>query len=189
MRSALSRTRHETCGFVAALILGLAGIGPVSAQDAAPLLTQLVRTTEPGIGPVTKLPMPRYVSLKGSEGNARRGPSLSHRIDWVFKQSGMPLRVVAEYEHWRRVEDRDGTGGWVYYTLLSGVRTAEVIQDMAGLYTRPNSNSDIVAKAEAGAVLKLGDCNIEWCNVSGGGASGWMSKSTLWGVDPDEIRR
>ena len=42
-------------------------------------------------GPVTNLPMPRYVSLKTSEGNVRRGPSLTHRIDWVFKRRGMPL--------------------------------------------------------------------------------------------------
>ena len=64
-------------------------------------------------GPVTNLPMPRYVSLKADEGNARRGPSLSHRIDWVFTRRDMPLEVTAEYGHWRRVQDRDGQGGWV----------------------------------------------------------------------------
>jgi len=43
-------------------------------------------------------------------------------------------------------------------------------------------------RAEAGAVLKLGDCEIDWCAVSGGGASGWMPKTALWGVDADETR-
>ena len=85
---------------------------------------------DPGKGPVTNLPLPRYVSLKGSEGNARRGPSLSHRIDWVFRHAGMPLRVVAEFGHWRRVEDKDGAGGWVHYALLSGVRTA-IVQELS----------------------------------------------------------
>ena len=42
-------------------------------------------------GPVTNLPLPRFVSLKANEGNVRRGPSLSHRIDWVFKRRDMPL--------------------------------------------------------------------------------------------------
>ena len=65
-------------------------------------------------GSVTNLPLPRYVSMKASEGNARRGPSLSHRIDWVFKRRHMPLRITAEHGHWRRVEDRDGMGGWVH---------------------------------------------------------------------------
>ena len=175
--------RALALGLGVALATGGSAIAPAVAQEA-----HIPRTSEPGRGPVTNLPLPRYVSLKGSEGNARRGPSLSHRIDWVFKQAGMPLRVVAEFGHWRRVEDRDGAGGWVYYTLLSGVRTVEVTQDMANLYTRPTENGDVVARAEAGAVLKLGDCDIAWCAVSGGGASGWMPKSALWGVDPDETR-
>ena len=59
------------------------------------------------VGPVTNLPLPRYVSLKAAEGNVRRGPSLSHRIDWVFTRRDMPLRITAGHGHWRRVEDRD----------------------------------------------------------------------------------
>ena len=139
-------------------------------------------------GPVTNLPLPRYVSLKGNEGNARRGPSLSHRIDWVFRHAGMPLRVVAEFGHWRRVEDKDGAGGWVHYALLSGVRTTLVTQDMAELHTRANADSDVVARAEAGAILRLDECTRDWCSVSGGGERGWLPKTAIWGVDPDEIR-
>ena len=39
-------------------------------------------------GAVTNLPLPRYVSLKTGEGNARRGPGSTHRIDWVFTRAG-----------------------------------------------------------------------------------------------------
>ena len=105
---------------------------------------------DPNRGPVTNLPLPRYVSLKGSEGNARRGPSLSHRIDWVFRHAGMPLRVTAEFGHWRRVEDQDGAGGWVHYSLLSGVRTAIVHKDMLDLMAKPEARA-------ASAVDPLGD--------------------------------
>jgi SH3-like domain-containing protein len=69
---------------------------------------------QPDVGCVTNLPLPRFVSLKGNEGNARRGPGLTHRIDWVFTRSGMPLRITAEFENWRRVEDFEGAGGWVH---------------------------------------------------------------------------
>ena len=75
------------------------------------------------LGQVTNLPVPRFVSLKAANGNVRRGPSLTHRIDWVFNQRDMPLRITAEYDNWRRVEDRDGMGGWMHYSLLSGTRT------------------------------------------------------------------
>ncbi|MDO5369475.1 SH3 domain-containing protein [Paracoccus sp. (in: a-proteobacteria)] len=143
---------------------------------------------DPNRGPVTNLPVPRYVSLKGGEGNARRGPSLSHRIDWVFRHPGMPLRVVAEFGHWRRVEDQDGAGGWVHYSLLSGVRTAIVTTDMAELRSRADTNATVLARAEAGAIVRLHECNPDWCRVSGGGEKGWVPKPALWGVDPDEIR-
>ncbi|RDD69760.1 hypothetical protein E3U25_23740 [Paracoccus versutus] len=143
---------------------------------------------DPNRGSVTNLPLPRYVSLKGGEGNARRGPSLSHRIDWVFRHAGMPLRVVAEFGHWRRVEDQDGAGGWVHYSLLSGVRTAIVTKDMLDLLARPEPRAEVVARAEAGAIVRLHECSIDWCRVSGGGEKGWVPKTTIWGVDPDEIR-
>ena len=132
--------------------------------------------------------VPRYVSLKGSEGNARRGPSLSHRIDWVFRHAGMPLRVVGEFGHWRRVEDRDGAGGWVHYQLLSGVRTAIIQQDMVELRARPDLNAGVIAMAEGGAIVRLGECNAGWCQISGAGAKGWVEKAAIWGVDSAEVR-
>lgn len=143
---------------------------------------------DPGRGSVTNLPLPRYVSLKGGEGNARRGPSLSHRIDWVFRHAGMPLRVVAEFGNWRRIEDQDGAGGWVHYSLLSGVRTAIVQTDMLELLAKPEENANVVARAEAGAIVRLHECNKDWCRVSGGGEKGWVLKTAIWGADPDEIR-
>jgi len=141
-----------------------------------------------GRGPITNLPLPRFVSLKGSEGNARRGPSLSHRIDWVFTHAGMPLKITAEFGHWRRVEDRDGAGGWVHYSLLSGVRTVIVEDDMTELHARADAKSAVVALAEAGAIAKLGDCSIDWCEISAEDADGWVPKTAIWGVDPKEIR-
>ena len=139
-------------------------------------------------GSVTNLPLPRYVSLKAAEGNVRRGPSLSHRIDWVYKRRALPLQITAEFGHWRRVRDRDGAGGWMHYSLLSGVRTVLVENDMAALRLQPSENAATVARAEAGVVARLGRCTPQWCRVTTGGERGWMAKADLWGVDPDEIR-
>ncbi len=96
-------------------------------------------------GPVTNLPLPRYVSMKAATGNVRRGPSLTHKIDWVFKRRGMPLEITAEYGHWRRVQDRDGAGGWVHYALLSGVRTVLVEEDMLTVHARPDTRAPVTA--------------------------------------------
>ena len=137
-------------------------------------------------GPVTNLPLPRYVSLKASEANIRRGPSLTHRIDWVFKRRGMPLRVTAEYGHWRRVQDRDGAGGWVHYTLLSGARTALVRAKMLDMRARPDPDAMVVARLEQGVIARLDECGETWCALSAEGYGGWTLKSALWGIEPDE---
>ncbi|WP_298936923.1 SH3 domain-containing protein [uncultured Ruegeria sp.] len=139
-------------------------------------------------GPVTNLPLPRYVSMKAAEGNVRRGPSLTHRIDWVFKRRGMPLQITAEYGNWRKVQDRDGAGGWVHYALLSGVRTVLIESEMLPVYSRPDPSAPVSAHFETGVVARLGSCSLDWCKVSAGGHRGWTMKSNLWGVDPSEIR-
>ena len=139
-------------------------------------------------GAVTNLPMPRFVSLKASEGNLRRGPGLGHRIDWVLKRREMPLEVIAEYGHWRRVRDRDGAAGWMHYALLSGVRTVMIEEDMLALRAKPTPEGTVRARAELGVVAKLNKCDPDWCMISAGSHRGWVLKSTIWGVGKDEIR-
>ena len=139
-------------------------------------------------GAVTNLPLPRYVSLKASEGNVRRVPSLTHKIDWVFRHHDMPLEVTAEYGHWRRVVDKDGAGGWVHYSLLSGVRTVIIEQDLLAVRVKPDEAADVYAYVEAGVVARLGKCDPVWCRISADGYKGWADKAALWGVAPDEIR-
>lgn len=139
-------------------------------------------------GPVTNLPLPRFVSLKTDEGNARRGPSTSHRIDWVFTRRDMPLEVIGEYGHWRQVRDRDGATGWMHYALLSGVRTVIIERDLAALRITPEDDAPVSAHVESGVIGRLGDCNKDWCQVSAGGYRGWVRKAALWGVLPDETR-
>ena len=151
------------------------------AQVGAPVLA-----TERG--KVTNLPIPRFVSLKAEEGNVRRGPSLSHRIDWVFKRRNMPLRVTGEHGHWRRVQDRDGQGGWVHYSLLSGARHVIIEQDLTPLRKKPGKEAEVNAYAEAGVVARLGSCDLDWCRVTADGKRGWVPKGVIWGIKPEEIR-
>ncbi|WP_240722516.1 SH3 domain-containing protein [Poseidonocella sp. HB161398] len=138
------------------------------------------------IGPETGQPLPRWVSMKAPEANARRGPSINHRIDWVFKHRNMPLLVTAEYGHWRRVVDRDGFGGWVHYVLLSRTRTVIIDQDMMPIHRSPgDSPDDILAEAQEGVIAQLRECESGWCRISADGVRGWVHEDGLWGAgDP-----
>ncbi|KRS18950.1 SH3 domain-containing protein [Roseovarius indicus] len=159
-------------GLFACVIAGLAAALPARADER---------------GPVTNLPLPRFVSMKAAEANVRRGPSLTHRIDWVFKHEDTPLEITAEHGHWRRVRDRDGAGGWVHYSLLSGVRTAIAEQDMLELHAQPDPNAIVIARLEIGVIARIETCTPGWCRLEVAGYEGWTPKETIWGVAADEI--
>lgn len=171
----------------AALALALLAAPALAQDDPVNVEETAAVPRDPSRGSVTNLPLPRYVTLKGNEGNARRGPSLSHRIDWVFTRRGMPLRITAEHENWRRVEDSEGAGGWVHYSLLSGARSVLVVEDMAEFRSRPDDESEPVLQAEYGVIARLLECNADWCRIAVDGGRGWGRKTSLWGVDPGEI--
>lgn len=159
----------------------------IAALTGALILFGSALSAEGPRGPVTNLPLPRFVSLKTAKANVRRGPSLGHRIDWVYQRRDLPLKVVAEYGHWRRVEDRDGQGGWVHYALLSGVRTALVDSGEASLRLRPHEKAPVMAVARRGVVARIDECDLRWCRLRKDGHSGWAEKTALWGVSPSEI--
>ena len=145
-------------------------------------------TQEPQKGQATNLPIPRYVSLKVKEANARRGPSLSHKIDWIYKRQNMPLEIYAEYENWRRVRDFEGLGGWVHYTLLSGIRYVLVKNELLEMRLLPSIDAQVIAKVPQLNVATLDKCNKDWCRIIDGGYKGWVPKKEIWGVYENEVK-
>lgn len=165
----------------AALIAALLTNTPLFAQDAQPAPEEETR------GPVTNLPLPRFVSIKSSKANVRRGPSQTHRVDWEFKRKDLPVEVTAEYGHWRRIRDHDGAGGWIHYALLSGRRTALVDEEMVSLYASPDLRSTEIARLEKGVIAQIVECIPTWCELRVADYRGWTPKAGIWGVKADEV--
>lgn len=153
---------------------------PVPRQGGAPAPA----SREPG--PVTGLPLPRFVSLRSNEINVRRGPGKAYRLDWVFRRKGLPVRIVAEFGDWRRVVDQEGATGWVHRALLTGRRTVVVTAETALLRREPAARARATAEVERGVVARLEGCRSDWCAVDAGGAEGWIERDAIWGVDADE---
>ncbi len=145
-------------------------------------------TQGPQKGQVTNLPIPRYVSLKVKEANARRGPSLSHKIDWIYKRQNMPLEIYAEYENWRRVRDFEGLGGWVHYTLLSGIRYVLIKNELLEMRLLPSTDAQVIAKVPQHNIATLDKCNKDWCRIIDDGYKGWVPKNGIWGVYENEAK-
>jgi SH3-like domain-containing protein len=177
---AMTAASRLSLACVLAIALGQSfATGPACAAESS--------VPVPGVGPVTSLPLPRFVSLRAEQANARRGPSLDQQVDWEFVHRGLPLEVTAEYGQWRRVQDVDGMGGWVHHALLSGVRTVLVRADGAvPLHARPEEGAAVRAMAEPGAIGRLDRCEGTWCEIASGSLSGWLRRTAVWGVGPDE---
>src|ERR1700749_2510480 len=142
------------------------------------------------VGPVTKLPLPRFASLKTDRVNLREGPSKDHATKWVYERAGLPVEITAEFEIWRKVRDSEGVEGWVLHSLLSGRRTALVTPNKKGehsqVYARASASADVAATLQSGVIVNIRRCDGAWCLVDGDGFKGYVEQQKLWGVYPNE---
>lgn len=137
--------------------------------------------------PETALKVPRFVSLHSDKVNLRTGPGRQYPIEWVLTKRDMPVEVTAQFEHWRRVREWDGTEGWVQEHMVALKRFVVVAAGgVRPIYRQPDTGSAVVAQAEPGVVAKLIECRGPWCRVEAQAATGWMRRADIWGVYPDE---
>jgi SH3-like domain-containing protein len=155
---------------VLALLSGSAGLGATEPSDSD-----------------TTLKVPRFVSLRSDKVNLRTGPGRQYPIEWVLVRKDMPVEVVAQFEHWRRIREWDGTIGWVQEHMVTGKRYAIVAKGgIRPLYREPDGASPLAARAEPGVVARLIECKGPWCRIDAGDAAGWIRRTDLWGAYPDE---
>jgi SH3-like domain-containing protein len=161
----------------------LAGIETRAASDNAPSV---------GASSQTRLPIPRFVSLKSDRVNVRKGPSADQAIVWVFSRAGLPVEVIAESDNWRRVRDSEGADGWVFHSLLSGRRTVLVspwtkAAENVPLYSRKSTSASTVAELAPSVLGNVLSCDGEWCELSIDNYSGFVQQDKLWGVYRGEV--
>ncbi|MEI6985220.1 MAG: SH3 domain-containing protein [Rhodospirillaceae bacterium] len=191
--------RRKIVAFAAAACCLTALLAPWSpdalAEDSDGPEEQAPAALSPGMkGPpgsasaikVSGLPVPRFVSIRSNEINARTGPSTQYPIQWVFSRRGMPMEVTAEFDTWRRIRDREGADGWVMQGMLSPKRSVLIIGVIRTLHREPVLSSRAVARVEPGVVAPLLHVKDDWCEVDAGGYRGWLKCSEVWGVYPGE---
>lgn len=172
----------------------LAGSGKAAASSAqvADVTGSLPDTAaiKDQLGPVSGLPMPRFVSLKPDKVNVRQGPSRDQTVAFIYQKANLPVEVIAEFENWRRIRDADGSEGWVLQNLLSGKRTALIApwskQLTLPLYSTASAKATAVAMLQPGVQASIKTCTASWCRINGEGFDGWIQESNLWGAYPGE---
>src|SRR5215207_9627935 len=141
-------------------------------------------------GPMSGLPVPRFVSLKPDKVNVRGGPTRDHEVTWQYTRAGLPVEITAESDNWRRIRDSEGGEGWVYHSMLSGRRTAVVTakdkNELIPLHVKADAQTAVTARLQSGVLVSVKSCTGAWCRVIGSGFDGWIAQERLWGVYPNE---
>ena len=129
------------------------------------------------------LKIPRIISLKNSLTYMRSGPGKEFPVKFEFKKKGYPLKIIAEYNNWRKVTTFNNITGWIHTQLLSSVRTGLIIKTTL-LKTIPSNSGDTLAKLLPNLLVKVNKCQKDWCKieiVKRKIFKGWVKKNTIWG--------
>ena len=170
-KSILSNIKTFSKVFVIILLINFSLVFNVLSTSSAPLISKK-----------TGLPLPRFVSLKGDKVNLRRGPSLDYKIDWVYKRKHLPLLIVSEFGHWRKVTDFEGYTGWIYKDLLSGSRYIIVKKEETLLRNKAGFDSLGKAVLKRKVIGKLIDCEGLWCFIRIKNMRGYVLADHIWGT-------
>jgi len=165
-----------------------AGAAAVAQPPASPAPSPR-EIEQPSQGSVTGLPIPRFVSLRSDEVNLRIGPDTRFPIEWTYQRRDLPVQILREYNQWRRIRDMEGTEGWVHQSTLAGRRTFLTRgQAEHTLRSHEAEASNIVARLMPGVVGRIRNCRpgSAWCEVQVGDHRGFLKRSEIWGVEPDE---
>ena len=153
------------------------------------LIITFVKTSNAEIGQETGLDIPRYVSLKSDDANVRVGPSKNYPIIIKYIKKNYPLKIIKEYQEWRKVEDFKKNIGWIHKSLVSGKRTGLILPQGNNNIELFNSlNGNVVGSIGQGNIVYLEKCKIDWCMVSINNYKGWLDKKYIWGVEEEIIK-
>ncbi|MDZ7588611.1 MAG: SH3 domain-containing protein [Parasphingorhabdus sp.] len=127
---------------------------------------------------------PYWASIDEPEARMRTGPSTEFPTVWIYKRERLPVKVIARYKAWRKIEDPDGTQGWMHARLLSATRTAIVMGEIRALKARPDAGAALTWRVEPGVIGKISDCQRGWCLFDVNGQAGYIEEDFLWGEEP-----
>ena len=129
------------------------------------------------------LEIPRIVSLKNSLTYLRSGPGREFPVKFELRQKGYPLKVIAEFNNWRKVITFNKITGWIHTQLLSSIKTG-LITKTTFLKTLPSNSSGSLAKLLPNLLINVKRCGEKWCKIEimkNKKFVGWIKKASIWG--------
>lgn len=132
-------------------------------------------------------PLPYWASIAAGQALMRTGPDRTYPAVWLYKRRDLPVKVLQVVGPWRRVQEQDGSSGWMLATLLAARRTGVVVSGgLRPIRSSPSADSDMLWQAEPGVIGRISKCDGQFCRIQIGEKVGFIEQSGLWGTDPNE---
>lgn len=129
------------------------------------------------------LPIPRFVSTKSNNVPVRSGPGVRYPQIWTFMEKNEPLKIIEEFDDWRKVADFRGDTGWIHKNFLHRKTFVVVISPSpVNVYKEPTKTSKVVGVLYPYVRCKLLSKNPEMIMVQCDSVTGYIERSRLWGV-------
>ena len=122
-----------------------------------------------------------FKSLKYNMVNIRQGPSKDYPVKFTIKKKYLPVKVLDNYENFRKIIDIKNNSGWIHTSQLSNKKTAQNIKENSILLSKPKIYSKPIAKLESGKLVIIKKCKDNWCKIRVNNFLGWIKKDNLWG--------
>ena len=124
-----------------------------------------------------------FFSTKFNEVNVRNGPGLNHLLIYKILIKGYPLKVISEFDNWKKVRDFSGRVGWISKSQLTSERYVITIIPDQYLYKFPKIESKKIALVKKESLLKIIREHEGWLLLESDGVKGWITKNAVWGLN------
>jgi len=132
-------------------------------------------------------PVPYWASIAAGQALMRTGPDRTYPAVWLYKRRDLPVKVLQVVGPWRRVQEQDGSSGWMLATLLAARRTGVVVTGgLRPIRSGPSTDSDMLWQAEPGVIGRISKCDGQFCRIQIGEKIGYVEQAGIWGTDPGE---
>ena len=146
----------------------------LAAAAAAPLTAQ-------------ERPLPYWASIAAGQALMRTGPDRTYPALWLYKRRDLPVKVLQVVGPWRRVQEQDGSSGWMLAQLLAARRTGVVVAGgLRPIRSGPSNDADLLWQAEPGVIGRISKCDGQFCRIQIGEKVGYIEQNAIWGTDPGE---
>ncbi len=121
-----------------------------------------------------------FVTTKSNKVNMRTGPGAHYPIKCIYIHKNLPLKIIEEFEGWKKVCDINEDCGWIKTGLLSNKRYVMINENTFG-YVKQDISSKVIMRLDKFVIIELQKCCEEWCLLSAKKHKAWVKRKFIWG--------